>query len=79
MQQFVLYSNINTKDTILECWGASTKHPDSSFRFSNFEKTPFFSEQSQIFQWLLECASKFTWPIHARELVNFALSLPHLY
>ena len=78
MSQFHLYSNIETKDTILDCWGASTKHPDSRFRFSNFEKTPFFSETSQVFQWLLECASKMTWEIHARQLAEFAMSLPRI-
>lgn len=27
----------------------------------------------QVFQWLLECASKLTWPMHAKDLVEQAL------
>lgn len=60
-------------DYILELWAASTKHPDSVFKFSNFKKQEFIPEEKQIFQWLLECASKLTWPFHAKELVEYAL------
>lgn len=60
-------------EMILELWGASTKHPDSKFYFSNFNKSPFVYEEHQIFQWLLECASKLTFPMHAKELAEFAL------
>lgn len=61
------------KDITLELWGASTKHPDSKFYFSDFQKSPFVEEKHQIFQWLLECASKLTFPMHAKELAEFAL------
>lgn len=67
-----LYSRISDHETILELWGASTKHPDSRFSFSHFEKTPLVSDQVQIYQWLLECASRLTWWFFARDLVNFA-------
>ena len=60
-------------DTVCELWNASTKHPDSIFYFSDFKKTPFVDEEHQIFQWLLECASKLTFPMHAKELVEYAL------
>lgn len=60
-------------DYILELWAASTKHPDSMFRFSNFKKNEFIDEEKQIFQWLLECASKLTWPFHAKALAEYAL------
>ena len=61
------------KDITLELWGASTKHPDSKFYFSDFQKSPFVEEKHQDFQWLLECASKLTFPMHAKELAEFAL------
>jgi hypothetical protein len=61
------------KDLTLELWGASTKHPDSKFYFSDFKKTNFIEEKYQVFQWLLECASKLTWPFHAKELVDYAI------
>ena len=60
-------------DKILELWGASTKHPDSLFRFSDFKKVEFIDEKYQVFQWVLECASKLTWPQHAKELAEWAL------
>ena len=68
-----LYSRVDNKDTVLELWGASTKHPDSVFRFSNFKKCEFIKEEAQIFQWLLECASKLNFPFHAMELAEFAM------
>lgn len=61
------------KDLICELWGASTKHPDSKFYFSDFQKVPWIDEKYQVFQWLLECASKLTFPFHAKELVEYAL------
>lgn len=67
-----LYSNVKTKDTILELWGASTKHPDSRFFFSKFEKSLWVDDHQQIFQWLLECASKLNFPFHAYQLMKFA-------
>lgn len=73
MQPYVLYSRISDHETILELWGASTKHPDSMFRFSNFKTCDWFPKDRQIFQWILECASKLSWPIHARDLTDFAI------
>lgn len=61
------------KDLTLELWGGSTKHPDSKFYFSDFKKSPFVDEEHQVFQWLLECASKLTFPMHAKELCEYAL------
>lgn len=61
------------KDLTLELWGSSTKYPDSKFYFSNFQKNPFIDEEHQVFQWLLECASKLAFPTHAKKLVEFAL------
>lgn len=63
----------SNKDLTLELWGSSTKHPDSKFYFSDFKKSPYVKEEYQIFQWLLECASKLYFPFYAKELVEFAL------
>ena len=70
----ILYSDIDTHDTILELWGASTKHPDSRFYFSKFEKCEWIEEEHQIFQWILECASKLAFPFHAYELTECAMN-----
>lgn len=74
----ILFSNIKTHETILELWGASTKHPDSRFYFSNFELPKWAVEEEakylQVFQWLLECASKLNFPPHAKNLTKLALA-----
>lgn len=69
---YKLYSRISDHETILELWGASTKHPDSVFFFSEFEPSPWFDRIDQIVPWLLECASKMNWPIHSYELAKWA-------
>lgn len=61
------------KGYVLELWGGSTKHPDSVFYFNNFKKVDFIEDEYQIFQWLLECASKLTFPFHAKQLAEYAL------
>ena len=61
------------KDLTLELWSNSTKYPDSKFYFSDFQKSLHLNEEDNIFLWLLECASKLTWPFHAKELVEYAL------
>ena len=58
---------------VCELWGASTKHPDSIFYFDEFKKSDIFEDETQVFQWLLECASKLTWPMHAKDLTEQAL------
>lgn len=70
-----LYSRLSDRETVLELWGASTKHPDSTFYFSNFNLSAFFEPEEQTYQWLLECASKLTIPFHAYALVVFANQL----
>ena len=59
---------------VCELWGASTKHPDSVFYFDRFKKSDLFDDEMQVFQWLLECASKLTWPMHAKDLVDQAIA-----
>ena len=69
---FGFYSDIGTKDTILECWGASTKHPDCAYRFSSYtDKCEWLSDFDLIYQWLLYCASKMSFPFHSYCLVEF--------
>lgn len=70
---YKLYSRIDTRDTYLELWGASTKHPDLIYRFSDFKLSEWVPSYRQLFQWILECASKSNFPIHARWLVDYAL------
>lgn len=70
---YKLYSRIDTHDTYFELWGASTKHPDSMFRFSDFKLCEWIPPYRQLFQWILECASKLNVPFHARDLVDYAL------
>lgn len=75
----LLYSDIETHNIILELWGGSTKHPDSRFHFKDFKLSPFANTDSQIFQWVLECASILNFPFHARELAEFALECDDAY
>lgn len=69
-----VYQN-NENDYVCELWEASTKHPDSIFHMKDFKAVDFdiIPQKHQVFQWLLECASKLTFPFHAEELVKYAL------
>ena len=69
---YKLYSRISDHETVLELWGASTKHPDSMFFFSEFKPSPWFDKVDQIVPWIFECASKMNWPIHSYELAKWA-------
>ena len=73
MREYMLYSDISTKETILELWGASTKHPDVIFRYSDFVKSLWADERAQIIPWLLECASKLSFPYQSIELARWAI------
>ena len=58
-----------------ELWGASTKHPDSVFHFKDFKKSEYVEDNYNIFQWLLEIASKMELPFHAYEIANYAMEI----
>lgn len=73
MEEYKLYSRLSDRETILELWGASTKHPDSIFYFSNFILCDWIDSKDQIFQFILECASKLSLPIHAYDLTKWAI------
>jgi hypothetical protein len=70
---YKLYSRLEDHETIFETWGASTKHPDARFYFSDFNKCDWFDEKDQIIPWLFECASKMSFPYHAIEIAQYAL------
>ena len=72
MSAYELYSRISDHETVFEIWGASTKHPDSVFYFSNFKLCDWFEPEVQIVPWLLECASKMNWPVHAYCVAKWA-------
>lgn len=72
---FKLYSRIADHETILECWGSSTKHPDARFFFSEFKKSKYFDEDAYIVPWIYECASKMMWPYHAFKLAEWGSEL----
>ena len=75
-QGVVLTSSIDNHDIRLELWGASTKHPDSVFWFSDWEaKNSWANIEANIYQWLLWCASRLTFPFHSVELAEFAKKL----
>lgn len=73
MTQFKLYSNIESRDTILQIWGGSTKHPDCVFHFLDFHLSEWFEPEDQILPWLLECASKLSFPVHSYDLAKWAV------
>lgn len=75
MKSYVLYSRLSDKETVFETWGASTKHPDAIFHFSDFTKTAFIPAKDQVLPWLLECASKMTFPMHSAWIAMWALEL----
>ena len=72
---FKLYSRISDHETILECWGASTKHPDSIFHFSDFTLCPWIEPVYQTLPWIFECASKMNLPFHAYKLARWGCRL----
>jgi hypothetical protein len=69
---YKLYSRLSDKETILELWGASTKHPDSVFFFSQFELSDWFEAKDQIIPWIFECAGKLNIPLHSYFLAKWA-------
>lgn len=66
------YSSVETKETYLELWGASTKHPDVSYNFSNYkDRCEWLDDTALMYQWLLFCASKLSFPYHSWELSTY--------
>lgn len=64
-----------TGNYICELQGASTKHPDSRYRFNDWkDKIEEVDPQYQIFQWLLFIASRMNFAFHAKEIAEYALA-----
>lgn len=75
-QGIVLYSDVESKNTYLELWGGSTKHPDVMYRFDDWQdKCAWLSEEDLIFQWIFYCASRLSFPCHTKKLAEFGLEL----
>lgn len=72
METYRLYSRLSDHETVLELWGASTKHPDSIFYFSDFQLCDWFPREEQIVPWIFECASKMCFSYHAYSLAKWA-------
>ncbi|MBO7733625.1 MAG: hypothetical protein J6S67_13765 [Methanobrevibacter sp.] len=75
MSAYVFVRDENENIIALECWGSSSKHPDSKFYLKDFNKSPLVDDEQNIFniyQWLIECASKMSFPPHTWSLVKFA-------
>ena len=66
------YDENNKKDLTLEIWSSSTKYPDAKFYFSDFKKSLWVNDEHQVFQWLLECASKMSFPSTAKQIADLA-------
>lgn len=72
MDRYKLYKR--NDDYIFEAWGGSTKHPDITFRFSDWKsKSDIIENEHQLFQWVLYIASIEIFPFHAKELAEWAL------
>lgn len=69
---YKLYSRLSDKETVLELWGASTKHPDSVFYFSNFDLSEWFEPEDQIIPWIFNCAGELNIPLHSYFLAKWA-------
>ena len=69
---YKLYSRLDDHETILELWGGSTKHPDCIFRFYLSDWT---SAETQLVPWILECASRLSFPYHSYKLAKWAIKL----
>lgn len=72
----VYYDSVNDDYTV-ECWGASTKHPDSVNKMSwdiedgKFILNNYIEKKYQVYQWLLYVASQKTFPFHAIAMVDY--------
>ena len=75
MGGYKLYSRLSDRETVLELWGGSTKHPDCVFYFSNFNLSEWFEPEDQTLPWIFECASQLNIPYHAYSLAMWGCNL----
>lgn len=66
------YDENGKEDLTLEVWNSSTKYPDAKFYFSDFNLSEWVDQEHQVFQWLLECASKMRFPSTAKQIAELA-------
>lgn len=77
----ILYSDIETKKTFVEFWGASTKHPDTIHCYQydiengKFIESNFQDIEWNILQWLMYVASQKTFIFHAIDIVRDIITL----
>ena len=74
MQEYRLYSRLD-RTLVLECWGASTKHPDVTFEYSPKEAAQemcFQARWTQDYKWILGCAGRMLWVGSAVQIVQMA-------
>ena len=72
LKVYKCYDENNNENLTLEVWSSSTKYPDAKFYFSDFNLSELVSKEHQVFQWLLECASKMRFPSTAKEIAELA-------
>lgn len=73
MNDLKFYSRIDTRDTYLELWGGSTKHPDLCYSFSDYKDTnSYIYKELLVYQWLLYCASLMFFPSTSYDIAEFA-------
>lgn len=73
---FKLYSNLDTKETFLEAWGGSTKHPDARHRFSEYSDRSDVSDlETLVFQWVVHCSSCQLWGGNTIQMLKWILEI----
>ena len=81
MNEFQLYSDIESKKTYFDIWGSSTKHPDCHFCLENlvkseqFQLSDYCSIERNMFQFMLYCASRLNFDFNAYSVTIFAMKV----
>lgn len=77
MGDYRLYSDIESRETYFEAWGASTKHPDSMYCFSDYSNKSNLDESFDFnyLQWLSYIASNCLWSFHTRTMLKWILEI----
>ena len=77
-----LYSDIASKETYIELWGGSTKHPDCVYKLSDYINNQIAetyrnayetAEIGLILQWVLYVASTMLMPYSSYKIAKFAM------
>lgn len=71
-REYILYSDIKTKETKFELWGSSTKHPDSLFFYSNFNPSKYMGLAENTYTWIIECAIQFISFHTVKDIISWA-------